>query len=98
MVSTKCLKEVNRLRQTFRKDLPLYDIPLKSARTAKRKLTGITDDDLPNPKKSKVDAAASTKYMKRVNPVHIQHKQRESVVVVILHRHKYMKPHSNLIQ
>ena len=67
MVSTKCLKEVNRLRQTFRKDLPLYDIPLKSASTAKRKLTGITDDDLPNAKKSKLDAAASTKNMKREN-------------------------------
>ena len=38
MVSTKCLKEVNRLRQTFRKDLPLYDIPLKSASTVKRNL------------------------------------------------------------
>ena len=27
LVSTTCLKEVNRLRQTFRQDLPLYDIP-----------------------------------------------------------------------
>ena len=68
MVSTKCLKEVNRLRQTFRKDLPLYNIPLKSASTAKRKLTGITDDDLPYSKKGKLDAAASTKNMKRKNP------------------------------
>ena len=67
MVSTKCLKEVNRLRRTFRKDLPLYDIPLKSANTAKRKLTGITNDDLPNAKKSKLDAA-STKKLKRQNP------------------------------
>ena len=92
MVSTKCVKEVNRLRQTFRKDLPLYDIPLKSASTAKRKLTGITDDDLPNAKKSKLDAA-STKSMKRETSVHKQHKQRENVVVVILHRHKYMKTH-----
>ena len=67
MVSTKCLKEVNRLRRTFRKDLPLYDIPLKSANTAKGKLTGITNDDLPNAKKSKLDAA-STKNMNRQNP------------------------------
>ena len=62
--STKCLKEVNRLRQ----DLPLYDIPLKSASTVKRKLTGITDDDLPNPKKSKLDAATSTIKVKRKSP------------------------------
>ena len=52
MVSTKCLKEVNRLRQISRKDLPLYDIPLKSiGSTAKCKPTGITNDDLPNAKK-----------------------------------------------
>ena len=41
MVSTKCLKEVNRLRQSFRNDLPLYDIPVKSSKTTKRKLTAI---------------------------------------------------------
>ena len=65
MVSTKCLKEVNRLRQTFRKYLPLYNIPLKSASTVKRKLTGI---DLPHPKKSKLDAATSTIKVKRKSP------------------------------
>ena len=31
IVSTSCLKEVNRLREAFRSDLPLYDIPVKSA-------------------------------------------------------------------
>ena len=38
-VSATCLKEVNRLRQTFRQDLPLYDIPY---RESKHKLTGTT--------------------------------------------------------
>ena len=28
-VSIKCLEEVNRLRETFRKDLPLYEKPVK---------------------------------------------------------------------
>ena len=52
MVSTKCLKEVNRLRLSFRNDLPLYDIPVKSGKTTKRKLTAITTSDEPRPKRS----------------------------------------------
>ena len=36
-VSVKSLREINRLRKEFRKDLPLYDIPSVSG---KRKLTG----------------------------------------------------------
>ena len=44
-VSVACLKEVNRLRETFRKDLPLYPIPTVSS-SRKRKLTGtITQAD-----------------------------------------------------
>ena len=39
-VSTQCLKEVNRLRETFRKDLPLYTIPRVSDKTKCKKLTG----------------------------------------------------------
>ena len=42
MVSTSCLKEVNRLRETYRKDLPLYPVPLQSRTGTKRKLTGTT--------------------------------------------------------
>ena len=56
IVSTSCLKEVNRLREAFRSDLPLYDIPVKSAtgrKVSKRKLTG--KNDVTNPaKKTKV--------------------------------------------
>ena len=40
-VSTSCLKEVNRLRGIFRKDLPQYQLPKQTATTCrKRKLTG----------------------------------------------------------
>ena len=40
-VSTSCLKEVNRLRGLFRKDLPQYQFPKQTATTCrKRKLTG----------------------------------------------------------
>ena len=47
IVSTSCLKEVNRLREAFRS---LYDIPVKSAtgrKASKRKLTG--KNDVANP-------------------------------------------------
>ena len=41
IVSTSCLKEVNRLRGIFRKDLPQYQLPKQTATTyRKRKLTG----------------------------------------------------------
>ena len=41
IVTTSCLKEVNRLRGIFRKDLPQYQLPKQSATTCrKRKLTG----------------------------------------------------------
>ena len=41
IVSVCSLKEVNRLRQTYRNDLPLYNIPSPSKR--KRKLTGVSE-------------------------------------------------------
>ena len=52
IVSNSCLKEVNRLREAFRSDLPLYDIPVKPAtgrKAGKRKLTG--KNDVANPAK-----------------------------------------------
>ena len=40
-ISTSCLKEINRLRGLFRKDLPQYQLPKQTATTCrKRKLTG----------------------------------------------------------
>ena len=39
MVSTSCLKEVNQLRETHRKDLLVYSVPLEPRTGTKRKLT-----------------------------------------------------------
>ena len=41
MASRTCVEEVNRLRQTYRPDLPSYDLPPK--RAGKRKMTGSLD-------------------------------------------------------
>ena len=41
-VNVKCLKEVNRLRQEYRTDLPLHDVSVSSAAT-KRKLGALSD-------------------------------------------------------
>ena len=39
-----CIREVNRLREAYRKDLPLYDVPRQTkTRATKRKLTGEVD-------------------------------------------------------
>ena len=60
LVSTSCLKEVNRLREAFRSDLPLYDIPVKPAtgrKASKRKLTG--NNDVANHAKKTVVKAKS---------------------------------------
>ena len=43
MVSDDCLREINRLRSTFREYLPLYDIP-EIAITKKRRLTGVAGE------------------------------------------------------
>ena len=40
MVSTRCLKEVNRLRQVYRPDLKPYPLPVQPRAGTKRKLTG----------------------------------------------------------
>ena len=44
IVNNSCLEEVNRLRSTFRKDLPLYELPEKKKRPVKRNLL---DEDAP---------------------------------------------------
>ena len=45
MVNHSCLKEVNRLREAYKNDLPQYPVPLQTR--TKRKLTGSTQDDQP---------------------------------------------------
>ena len=52
MVCVACLKEVNRLRDTYMKDLPLYVLPLEPKKGTKRKLTGTTHPDQPKTKKA----------------------------------------------
>ena len=44
IASPSCISEVNRLREAYRKDLPLYDMPRQTkTRATKRKLTGEVD-------------------------------------------------------
>ncbi len=50
MVSDDCLREINRLRSTFREDLALYDIP-EIAVTKKRRLTGVAGEIAASPPK-----------------------------------------------
>ena len=55
MVSSKCLQEVNRLRQTYRPDLPQYSVPTNQCGTQKRKrkMEGACTSELSNPPKPK---------------------------------------------
>ncbi len=53
MVSPRCLKEVNRLRETYRTDLPLYELPVEHRASGKRKLTGSVQPNQPEAKKRK---------------------------------------------
>ena len=67
IVSTNCLEEVNRLRGTFRNDLPLYQIPPKIKPGRKRKLTG--NNTVSPAKKTKL--AGTTPNMKSLSkPLH----------------------------
>lgn len=69
-VSNASLMEVNRLRQKFRTDLPMYSIPSlhKQRVRSKRKLTAISD--LPAAKRKKVDSNATK--MKTNHPSKLQ--------------------------
>ena len=54
MVSPSCLKEVNRLREKYRPDLPLYALPAPTKKATKRKLSGSNlCGDQPRPKKQR---------------------------------------------
>ena len=77
-VSTSCLKEVNCLRETFKSDLPLYDIlvkPTTRCSTRKRKLTGKNDCGN-TPKKTKREKSA-TKCDTAPSAKGTKHKQSE---------------------
>ena len=51
MVSKSCLREINRLRELYRKDLPLYELSPAPRTATKRKLCGSTVPDQPKAKK-----------------------------------------------
>ena len=59
-VSSKCLHEINRLRQVYRPDLPQYTVPRQcTTQTRKRKLAGsllTTTTETPSAKRSKRSA------------------------------------------
>ena len=88
MVSPSCLDEVNRLRNTFRKDLPLYALPLKPRTNTKRKLTGATQHDQPKAKKGKGNSdtrrKAASKKRKRCVSSDEKTQLRKYVVAVIM--------------
>ena len=71
----KCLQEINRLRLTYRPDLPQYTIRSAEAHMQKRKqkLTGSVISNLPDLKQQKVYRKADTK--DAVNPP--PHKQQK---------------------
>ena len=52
MVSHSCIKEINRLRETYRSNLQQYPLPLQTRTGTKRKLTSNTQNDQPKPKKT----------------------------------------------
>ena len=56
MASHSSLKEVNRLREMYRNDLPQYPVPLQTRSGTKRKLTDSTQDDQPKAKKKKKES------------------------------------------
>ena len=58
VVSTSCLEEVNRSRESFRNDLPLYQMPPKAKPNRKHKLTG--NNTISSAKKIKLSGAKSS--------------------------------------
>ena len=61
-VSAKCLQEINRLRQTYRPDLPQYTVPQQcTTKSKKRKLTGALNTEAPSAKRSRNSTAGSEK-------------------------------------
>ena len=68
-VNRKSIQEINRLRELYRKDLPLYDVPAPRTRS-KRKLTGICEQNEPSAKNRKVGSSINA------NPAESQLEQR----------------------
>ena len=72
IVSTSCLQEANRLREAYKKDLPLYQMPSKvkpSSSGVKRKLTG---NEVNPAKRVKVAVAKAKKTLNKPLPKQVQ--------------------------
>ena len=73
VVSTSCLWEANRLREAYRKDLPLYQMPSKvqpSSSGKKHKLTG--NNEVNPAKRVKLAVAKAKKTLKKPLPKQVQ--------------------------
>ena len=73
MVSSKCLQEINRSRQTYRPDLPLYTVPSIQSSVKKNtrpKLTAALLSDLPLPKQSDAVSAGRGRSQAKVKICH----------------------------
>ena len=73
IVSTSCLQEANRLREAYRKDLPLYQMPSKvqpSSSGVKRKLTG--NNEVNPAKRVKLAVAKAKKTLNKPLPKQVQ--------------------------
>ena len=72
-IGSKCLQEINRLRQTYRPDLPQYSVQTNQGGTQKRKrkMEGACTSELSNPPKPKqirTDAGRKTKRSELSSP------------------------------
>ena len=65
--NVKCLKEVNRLKQEYRTDLPLYDVSVSCAAT-KRKLRALSDTNEPPAKRQHTTKEAGFSVVGRQHP------------------------------
>ena len=97
MVSSKCLQEVNRLRQTYRPDLPQYSVPTNQGGTQKRKrkMEGACTSELSNPpkpkrirthagrktKRSELSSPPELKHIKKMIPVAGRERQHHKLVI-----------------
>ena len=83
VVNNSCLEEVNRLRSTFRKDHPLYELPEKKKRPVKHNLL---DEDAPAYKTETEPKAKRRCYVPKSAPSAKKRKIDKDCKVVGVHR------------
>ena len=83
MVSSKCLQEVNHLRQTYRADLPAYTIPSTQSSVKKNMRAKLTAPLLPYPpppKQSNVVSAGKRKKADKSQDLPPSQKKRHTLI------------------